>query len=182
LFIITISIGIVIGSVVTYFLKEQVLKQESLASTPKQIESKVLSWLVESDYESKYNIRKDQAENIHFCFVVTNKEGDNIDIKLFKSQGELLKFQNNLELSSDDQKAINKLSSIELHELLFNIKNSLNNAELGFDVIEPLKIITLKKSLFIESLTRSSFFDVLNRLKRGRAMTSTSLYTALRKN
>ena len=184
LFIITLIIGFAIGITTTHlFYKDKVGKLEKLVLTPEQIESKVWNWLAEPVYGSNYSASKSQdEENTHFCFIATNEDGDNIEIRLFKSQETLLKFRNNLKLSSDVQEAINKLSPTELKELLFNIKNSLNNAELGFEAIEPLKIIILKDDLFVEALTRSSFFEVLKRLKRGRAMTGTSLYTTLGKS
>ncbi len=152
---------------------EKELKVKKPVLTPEQIESKVRNWLIESDY----SVRKMQNEKTHFRFDVISKGGKKTTITLSKLQETLLTLQVVLVPKSNDIEAINKLKKI--NETSVNIKRSLTNIGLYFDIDPQLKWIIFKEILFVESLTQPNFFEALRHLNSGQVMVFTFLHEAL---
>ncbi len=173
LVIIILIIGFVFGIGMTHlFYKDKVEKLEKSVLTPKQIESNVRNWLD----EYRYNILKVPDEKEHFYFIVKSKSGKQTTIKLSKLEDTFITLHVKWVPTSDEQKAINKWSSRKLNDTLVKIKKSLASIELSFILHPQLKQITLNKTLFVDSLTKTSLFDALNNLNRAQAITLTHLH------
>ena len=85
-------------------LKES--KQKKTVLTPKQIESKIRNWLI----DSSHTVSKVQDEKTYFRFDIESKKSRKFaTIKLNKSQEKLLYLQVGMGITNEEQGIINKL-------------------------------------------------------------------------